>query len=103
MALQSQVLLGKNINGADIKPNPMFYFQYAEDGTTPIILTGVQKLSIKGYPGLTFYLNNSEHSVMIYNSDGSWNWEINNEIGLECIKFDPASLIAGQDIVIITS
>lgn len=102
MALQSWVLSGKNENGTAIIPNPMFYFQYNEDND-PIILTEVQKLAIKGYPGLTFYLNNSEHSVMIYNSDGSWNWEINNEIGLECIKFDPASLKAGQDIIIITS
>ena len=102
MVLHSWVLPGKDKNGDAIKPVPMFYFQ-EDENNNPIILTEVQKLTIKGYPGLTFYLNNSEHSVMIYNSDGSWNWEINNEIGLECIKFDPASLIAGQDIIIITS
>ena len=91
MSLKSQVV-----------ESPTFYFELDEKGN-PVTWIDVEKLSIKGYPGLIFYLNDSIYPIMIYNSDGSWNWNVEKEIGLKSIKFNPSSFDANKKIIVLTS
>lgn len=85
----------------DIVPNSILYFGEEQNGEYTMVHTS--KLTIKGYQGLTFKLNNSEYPITIFNQSGVWDWPLNNEIGLVNIKFDPMTLKSGQDIIILMS
>ena len=68
--------------------NEKLYIQFKDDKE----INSISSLTIKGYPGLTFWINSKPYPITIYNPDGSWTWEINNVIKLTDIKFDPSSI-----------
>lgn len=86
-------------NFAENKPNPIFYFD--EEGGKGSVWA--KNLSIKGYPGLRFMINNSKYIIMIYSTDGIWSWDLNNEVPLNNIKFISTSVQKNKNINIIIS
>lgn len=75
------------------------YFEFDPGGN---YVNNINQLTIKGYPGLTFCINDSFHLIMIYSADGVWSWNINNEVPLKCLKFNPSTLIEGEPVLITT-
>lgn len=55
-------------------------------------INSIETLTIKGYPGLTFWINSKPYPITIYSQDGNWSWEINNMIKLTDIKFDASTI-----------
>lgn len=68
--------------------NEKLYIQFKDDKE----INSISSLTIKGYPGLTFWINSKPYPITIYDPKGSWTWEINNVIKLTDIKFDPSSI-----------
>lgn len=62
-----------------------------------------QTLSIKGYPGLTFYINKFEHPVTIYNSNGNWSQELDGKIKLFRVTFDPKTMYKPDKNIVINA
>ena len=62
-----------------------------------------QTLSIKGYPGLTFYINKFEHPVTIYNSNGNWSQELDGKIKLFRVTFDPKTMYNTNKKIVINA
>lgn len=51
----------------------------------------VNTLSIVGEMGLTFWINELPYPIMIYDTSGVWEWNINGQMEIKNIIFDPNS------------
>ena len=72
------------------------YIQFKDDKE----INSIGSLTIKGYPGLSFWINSKPYPITIYSPDGIWTWEINNVIKLTDIKFDPSTVDMDKSIII---
>ena len=85
-------MISKKITGV----NP--YVDFTSGGVNPDGIP-TKKISIQGYLGLTFFINDSEYPVQIFNGD-KWEQIYNNEINLKYIRFDP-DYVQQSDMTII--
>ena len=61
----------------------------------------VKTLSIIGPMGLTFWINEMPHPIMIYSVDGVWEWNINGQTEIKNIIFDPITCLGEKPQIII--
>lgn len=95
MALERWILDGIDASGNEIIPqNPIINFNNGN------YLNNINQLQVKGYQGLTFWIDSAPYPIVIFNPNGLWTWHVNNEVALKSLKFDPLTLIRGKDIIV---